>query len=126
MCSLYVAISKFLFKHSRQRFVCGLHGIYILTIVDLTFAWRPESWNVERPGNIEKYWLKTLHSPKQVKEISAFEKDLITGVKSTRFKNARGDFQTTLQDDIRLIHNTKKTMTFGDKTSNLYWRTKDY
>ena len=66
--------------------------------------------------NVEKYGLKTLHSPKQVKELSAFEKDLIAVVKDIKFRNARSDFQTTLQED-RLIHNSKKTMTFADKTS---------
>ena len=40
-------------------------------------------------GNVEMYWLKTLHSPKQVKELSAFEKDLISVVKEIKFKNAR-------------------------------------
>ena len=64
----------------------------------------------------EKYGLKTLHSPKQVKELSAFEKELIAVVKNIKFRNARSDFQTTLQEDIRLIHNSKKTMTFVDKT----------
>ena len=42
--------------------------------------------------NIEKYGLKTLHSPKQVKELSAFEKDLIAVVKDIKFRNARIDF----------------------------------
>ena len=58
---------------------------------------------------VEKYGLKTLHSPKQVKELSAFEKELIAVVKDIKFRKARSDFQTTLQDDIRLIHNSKKT-----------------
>ena len=58
---------------------------------------------------VEKYGLKTLHSPKQVKELSAFEKELIAVVKDIKFRKARSDFQTTLQDDIKLIHNSKKT-----------------
>ena len=68
---------------------------------------------------VEKYELKTLHSPKQVKELSAFEKELIAVVKDIKFRNTRSDFQTTLQEDIRLIHNSKKTITFADKTSNM-------
>ena len=64
---------------------------------------------------LEKYGLKTLHSPKQVKELSAFEKGLIAVVKDIKFRNARSDFETTFQEDIRLIHNTKKTMTFAEK-----------
>ena len=74
---------------------------------------------------VEKYGLKTLYSPKQVKELSAFEKELIAVVKDIKFRNARSDFQTTLQEDIRLIHNSKKTMTFVDKTSNMYRLTKE-
>ena len=75
--------------------------------------------------NVEKYGLKTLHSPKQVKELSAFEKELIAVVKNIKFRNARSDFQTTLQEDIRLIHNSKKTMTFADKTWIMYRLTKE-
>ena len=66
-----------------------------------------------------------MHFPKQVKELSAFEKDLIAVLKDIRFRNARSDFQTALQEDIRLIHNSKKTMTFADKTCNMYRLTKE-
>ena len=66
-----------------------------------------------------------MHSPKQVKELSAFEKELIAVVKNIKFRNARSDFQTALQEDIRLIHNSKKTMTFADKTCNMYRLTKE-
>ena len=34
--------------------------------------------------------------------------DLITVVKGARFKNAKSDFHTTLQDNIRSIRNSKK------------------
>ena len=74
---------------------------------------------------IEKHGLKTLHSPKQVKEISAFEKDLIAEVKNIKFKNVRSDFQTTLQKDIRLVHNSEKTMTYANRASNIYRLTKE-
>ena len=45
---------------------------------------------------VEKCGLKTLHSPKQVKELLAFEKELIAVVKDIKFRKARSDFQTTL------------------------------
>ena len=57
---------------------------------------------------VEKYGLRTLHSPKQVKELSAFEKELIAAVKDIKFRSTKSDFQTTFQEDIRLIHNSKK------------------
>ena len=76
-------------------------------------------------GYVEKYGLKTFHSPKQVRELSAFEKDLIVLVKDIKFRNTRSDFQTALQEDVRLTHSSKKTMTFADKTSNMYRLTKE-
>ena len=48
-----------------------------------------------------------MHFPKQVKENSAFEKDLIAVFKNIKFGKARSDFQTTLQ------------LTFAGKTSNM-------
>ena len=64
-------------------------------------------------------------SPKQVKELYTFEKDLIAVVKDIKLRNTRSDFQTALQEDIRLIHNSKKTITFADKTSNMCQLTKE-
>ena len=74
---------------------------------------------------LEKYGLKTLRSPKQVKKLSAFEKELMAVVKDITFRNAKSDFQTRLQEEIRLIHNSKKTMTFADKNSSIYRLTKE-
>ena len=70
-------------------------------------------------------WAKTLHFPKQVKENSAFEKDLIAVFKNIKFRNARSDFQTTLQENVRLVHNSRKTMTFAGKTPNMYRLTEE-
>ena len=39
MCSLYVAISNFLFEHRRQRFVCGLYGTHVFNISHLALTW---------------------------------------------------------------------------------------
>ena len=49
---------------------------------------------------LEKYGLKTLRSPKQVKKLSAFEKELMAVVKDIKFRNVKSDFQTTLQEEI--------------------------
>ena len=40
-----------------------------------------------------KVWAKTLHSLKQVTELSAFEKELIAVVKDIKFRNAISDFK---------------------------------
>ena len=89
--------------------------------------WKAIMYNTgcKQNGYVEKYGLITLHSPKQVKELSASEKDLIAVVKDIKFRNTTSDFQTILQKDFRLIHNSKKTLTFTDKTSNKYRLTKE-
>ena len=89
--------------------------------------WKAIMYNTGCKQNeyIEKYWLKTLNSPKEIKELSTFEKDLIVVVKDIKFRNARSDFQTRLQEDIRSIHNSKKAIAFADKTSNVYRLTKE-
>ena len=58
--------------------------------------------------NVERYGLKMLHYSKHVKQISISEKVLLAVVKNIKFRNARSDFQTTLQKDMRLIHNSRK------------------
>ena len=84
--------------------------------------WQAIMYDAECKQNrkLEKNWLKMLHCPKQVKELSTFGKESIAAVKDMKFRNARSAFQATLQEDIGLIHNSEKTMTFADKTSNIY------
>ena len=47
-------------------------------------------------GNAETFGLNILHFPKQVKELSATEEDLIAVVKDIKSRNAISDFQATL------------------------------
>ena len=69
------------------------------------------------PGN---YGLKSLNCPPQVKELIQFESDLLDIIKSLKFRKTRSHFQKRLKDDINTIHNKDTTLTFADKTSNLY------
>ena len=68
----------------------------------------------------ETYGLKPLNCPPQVKELIQFESDLLDILKSLKFRKSRSHFQKRLEDDIHTIHNTDTTLTFADKTSNLY------
>ena len=68
----------------------------------------------------ETYGLKTLNCPPQVKELIQFESDLLDVIKSLKFRKIRSHFQKKLKDDIITIHKTDTTLTFADKTSNLY------
>ena len=46
-------------------------------------------------------------------------------IKSSKFRKTRSHFQRRLKEDISTIHSTDTTLTFADKTSNLYKLKKD-
>ena len=54
-----------------------------------------------------------------------FENDLTNLLKSIKFRATKSSFQRQLTEDIRTIKNTKATLTFADKTSNVYNVTKE-
>ena len=68
----------------------------------------------------ENYGWKSLNCPPKMKDITNFENDLTNLLKTIKFRITKSSFQQQLTDDIRIIKNTKKTLTFADKTSNLY------
>ena len=75
--------------------------------------------------NTEWYGLKSPYSPRQVKELIPFENDLVELIRNIKFRKIRNNFQEKLKEDIKLIKKSNKTMTFVDKTSNMYRLTKE-
>ena len=71
------------------------------------------------------FGLKSFYSPKQVKELIPFENDLIEILRNIKFRRVRNNFQKKLKDDINQVRASNKTMTFADKTSNMYRLNKD-
>ena len=63
---------------------------------------------------------KSNKCPLQLKELIPFEDDLVDLVKNIKFRKVRSDFQMKLREDLRKVCSSKKTMTFADKTSNMY------
>ena len=49
-----------------------------------------------------------------------FKNDLTNLLKNIKFRARKSSFQQQLTEDIRIIKNTKTTLTFADKTSNVY------
>ena len=41
-------------------------------------------------------------------------------MKNIKFRKVRNDFQMKLHEDLRKVRSSKKTLTFTDKTSNMY------
>ena len=52
--------------------------------------------------------------------MTKFENDLTNLLKNIKFCATKSSFQQQLTEDIRTIKNTQTTLTFADKTSNIY------
>ena len=63
--------------------------------------------------------------PFQLKELIPFEDDLIDLVKNIKFRKVRNNFQMKLHEDLKNVGSSKKTLTFADKTTNMYWLEKE-
>ena len=88
--------------------------------------WKAIYSNRKRNDNSsERYGLKTLKCPKQVKELVPFENDLIDMLKVIKFRKVKNQFLTKLKNDIKTVKQSKKTLPFADKTSNMYRLSKE-
>ena len=85
--------------------------------------------NDSKDSNIEEktecYGLKSPYSSGQVKELIPFENDLMESIRNIKFRKIRNTFQEKLKEDIKSIKYPHKTMTFADRTSNMYRLTKE-
>ena len=75
--------------------------------------------------NTKWYGLKSPYSPRQVNELIPFENDIVELIRNIKFRKIRNTFQEKLKEDIKLIKKSNKTITFADKTSNMYRLTKE-
>ena len=57
---------------------------------------------------------------KHLKELIPFEDDLVDLVKNIKFCKVTNDFQIKLREDLRKVHSSRKTLTFANKTPNMY------
>ena len=73
----------------------------------------------------ETYGLPTKKSPTQVRELVAFESDLLKMVKNIEFRNTSCEFQSRMKQDVRAMRESGKTLTPADKTSNMYRLSKE-
>ena len=73
----------------------------------------------------ERYGLKRLKCPKQVKELVPFENDLIDMLKVIKFRKVKNQFLTKLKNNIKTVKQSKNTLTSANKTSNMYRLSKE-
>ena len=83
-----------------------------------------ESAHLQRKERCQRKWnpndtrkLSSLNCSPRDKELIQFESDLLDIIKSLKFPKTRSHFQKRLKDNINTIDTT---LTFADKTSNLY------
>ena len=74
------------------------------------------SYNKNNDSKTEWYRLKLLSSLRPVNELTLFENELISLVKNIKFRKVRNYFR----DQLRRMKASNKTMTFADKTTNIY------
>ena len=76
---------------------------HLLIISDRLFRWQVWFKDIEMYGLSERYDLKTLKCPKQVKELVPFENDLTDMLKVTKFQKVKTQFLTKLKNDIKTV-----------------------
>ena len=69
---------------------------------------------------MEWHRIKSLSSPRPVKELTPFKNETISIVKNIKFRKVRNHFEDQLQQDLKRMKSSNETMTFEDKTTNIY------
>ena len=64
--------------------------------------------NKANDNSRERYGLKTLKCPKQVKEVVPFEIDLTDMPKVIKFRKVKNQFLAKLKNDIKTVRQSKK------------------
>ena len=72
----------------------------------------------------ETYGLKTKNTPRQIPEMTDFEKELIELARNVKFQKGKDNFQLKIKNDIDEINQCDKILVHADKTSNMYKLTK--
>ena len=78
----------------------------------------------KRKNNQQRYVLRSCRIPPPVKELAAFESELIGLVKNIKFGKVKNQLQSQLKKDIKKQISWIKTLTFADKSSNMCRLTK--
>ena len=129
---LIYTMEKINFGYSMKNIGIPQNKTYLLQLIEkIEMVIKRKRWKVlcngKKETNVIKtewYGLKSSKTPKQVKELTPFENDLIGLVQKIRFRKTRNYCQKKIQKDIQLIKSSDKTVTFADKTTNLYRLTK--
>ena len=65
-------------------------------------------------------WTKITLQPLTSERTYSFENDFVELIRNIKFKKIGNTFHEKLKEDIKVIKESNKTMTFAGKTSNMY------
>ena len=79
----------------------------------------------DNESKTEWYGLKSLSLAMPVKELTPFENEINSLVKDIKFRKVRNHYQGQLQQDLKKMKASNKTMIFADKIRNIYCLTRE-
>ena len=83
-------------------------------------------YSKEGKGRTEWYRLRSaICQVRKMNKLLPLERDLIALVKNVKFRKLENHFKKKLQQNIKMIRTSEKTMTFTNKTKNIYRLSKD-
>ncbi|KAJ8027867.1 hypothetical protein HOLleu_29941 [Holothuria leucospilota] len=116
------------YGYSTKNITIPQRSEYIKTLIEKTesfikrLRWKAYFYlNPDRsPPGKENYGFKSRKCPPQIKELSAFENDLLELISHVKFKNVNCAFHDQLDRDSTSIKNSDKLVIPADKTTNFY------
>ena len=104
-------MEKVSFKYSIKNTSIPSERAYLLQLMEkikmftTRMRWKATYFNSKTNNNSsERYGLKTLKCPKQLKELVPFENDLIDMLKVIKFRKVKNEFLITkLKNDIKTV-----------------------
>ena len=78
------------------------------------------SGNNEVSSSENNYGLPSKNYAPPVREMKAFEDDLVKLTSNIRFRNVADPFLNKVQEDIKNINSSQKVVVFADKCTNVY------
>ena len=123
-------MEKLKFNYSTKNIPIPSEKAYKLKLLEkiealiVRMRWRA-MYETDNSVSKQTYGLKSFKTPPPVSELLPFENDLFELVKKVKFRKVKNVFQQKLNEDIRNIRNSDKTITPADKTANMYRLTKD-
>ncbi len=119
-------MKKFHFKHSLKNIPLGnrkqYHSIMISKVESLIqrMRWKLIAIKSDTVNQENHYGFKTTNTAPQIDELKPFEDDVYKLITSIEFKKVNNEFQSSLQETIKSIKDSKDIIIESDKTRNLY------